>query len=148
MNITLVPLQLNNYTPTGRKSAISPSTEGVRHTNSCITYPTLWSVWTHVQSIRGHVNEYFRWENNFKVYTLGPYIHTECRRPSAGFGIFFKKRRIREGNTYFWKKKEIHIKKEENTHFIISLLKKEGNTHKKEGSIFSLFLNKRRFSLV
>ena len=31
----------------------------------------------------------------------------------------------------FEKKKEMHIKKEENTHFIISLLKKEGNTHKK-----------------
>ena len=49
-------------------------------------------------------------------------VHKVCR-----FG-FYKKRRIREGNRYFGKKEE--------------------NTHKKEGSIFFSFLNKRRFSLI
>ena len=85
--------------------------------------------------------EHYWWENNFKVYTLGPCTHRECR-----FWIFFfKKEGLEKEIHIFEKKKEIHIKKEENTHFIISLLKKEGNTHKKEGSIFFNFEIKEGF---
>ena len=48
------------------------------------------------------------------------------------WGSFVQKKEGLEKEIHiFEKKKEVHIKKEENTHFIISLLKKEGNTHKK-----------------